>query len=70
MVPANTASAIIQRLNAELMRAVGDPEVKTRFDAEGLQLRNFTPEQYGAYQHTEFDRWSKVIKSNNIKLDE
>jgi tripartite-type tricarboxylate transporter receptor subunit TctC len=70
MAPAGTPAAIVRRLNAEVLKAVADPDVRARFDPEGLQGRNYTPEEYGAYQHREFDRWSKVIKDNNIKLED
>ncbi len=70
MAPAGTPPAIVKRLNNEILRAVQEPDVKGRFEREDLQARNFTPEEYGAYQRSELDRWSKVIKSNNIKLDE
>ena len=49
MVPANTPKPIIQRLNAEVMKALQSPEVRQKLALQGAEPLGSTPEAYGAY---------------------
>lgn len=66
MAPAKTPTAIVTRLNGEIMKAL-DRDLKSRLDQQGVEPLGSTPEQYGAYLKSEFERWTKVIKSSGIK---
>jgi tripartite-type tricarboxylate transporter receptor subunit TctC len=67
MAPAKMPAAIVKRLNSEVMAALQDPEMKTRLEQEGAELRGSSPEEYGAYLKSELERWAKVVKVNAIK---
>jgi len=69
MAPANTPRAIVQRLNAELLKALQDPDSKTRFSQEGAELFALSPEQYRDYLRSELERWSRLIKSAGVKTE-
>ena len=69
MAPAKTPAAVIRRINAELLKALQDPELKSRLEFEGAVIRGTTPEAYAAYLKTELERWARVVKINNIKLE-
>jgi tripartite-type tricarboxylate transporter receptor subunit TctC len=69
VMPAKTPPAIVQRWNAEVTKALADPEVKARLAAQGAEPLGSTPEQYGAYLKSEVARWAKVVKATGAKLD-
>ena len=66
MVPGQTPSAIIKRLNAEIVKAMQDPAIKSRLAQEGTETLASTPEEYGAYMRREMERWGKAMKSSGV----
>jgi tripartite-type tricarboxylate transporter receptor subunit TctC len=60
---------ILARLNAEVVRAVRDPEVSAKLTGLGLEIVGDTPEQFAAFLQTEGSRWLPLIRQLNIKLD-
>lgn len=69
MAPANTPRPIVQRLNAVILKALQEPDSKTRFAQEGAELFASSPDQYRAYLKSELDRWSKLMKSAAVKVE-
>jgi tripartite-type tricarboxylate transporter receptor subunit TctC len=67
--PAKTSAAIITRINQEVVRALGRPEIKERFFNAGLELIPTTPEAFDAMIRADITRMSKVIKDAGIKVD-
>ena len=67
VAPAATSPAIIQRLNAELLKVVATPEVKKRFLEIGVDAAGSTPADLTAYNRSELAKWAKVIKSAGVK---
>lgn len=67
MAPAGTPAAIVQRLNAETNAAIGDPEVRKKAEAAGLQLRGGSGADFRTFLEREVAKWSQVIKAANIK---
>jgi tripartite-type tricarboxylate transporter receptor subunit TctC len=65
--PAKTPRPIIDKLNAEIARALNSPEVKTRLTNDGADIVANTPEQYTAFVQNEIAKWGKVIKAAGIK---
>jgi tripartite-type tricarboxylate transporter receptor subunit TctC len=61
-----TPRAIIMRLNSEIVRALEAPDVKQILFGQGLEVAPGTPEAFGAYMKSEFDKWAKVIKDAKI----
>ncbi len=61
-----TPRPIIDRLNAELVRALQSPDVKQLLLTQGLEVRTSTPQEFGSYMRSEFDKWAKVIKTAGI----
>ncbi len=56
-----TPRPIIDRLNAEIVRALQAPDVKKMLFTQGLEVKTSTPQEFGAYMKSEFDKWAKVI---------
>jgi len=66
---AGTPHDIVQRLNAEIVRIIGSPEVRERFGKSGVEVVAGTPEQFSAFLKSEVARWAKVVQDANIKAD-
>ncbi|MBL8675078.1 MAG: tripartite tricarboxylate transporter substrate binding protein [Rhodospirillales bacterium] len=70
LAPAGTPKPIIERMNAELRRILGEPAVKQRLaDQLGMDIWASSPEEMRAFVAAEIDRWGKVVRENGIKAD-
>jgi tripartite-type tricarboxylate transporter receptor subunit TctC len=69
VVRTGTPPAIVERLNAELAKAVGTPEVRARFASLGVDPVSGSPTAFGDLITTEADRWSRVVREAAIKAD-
>ena len=69
MVPATTPKPVIQRLNAEVVKALQSPDVRQKLALQGAEPLGSTPEAYGEYIQKELARWEGVVKQTGITLD-
>ncbi len=69
LAPAKTPPEIVNRLNAEVMKALAAPDVREKLQAQGAEILGSTPEQYAAYIKAEIERWGLVIKSSGVQFD-
>ncbi|PVE43523.1 tripartite tricarboxylate transporter substrate binding protein [Limnohabitans planktonicus] len=69
MVPANTPKTVVQRLNAEINKALQSAEVKEKLALQGAEPLGSTPEEYGAYVKKELARWAAVVKATGVTLE-
>jgi tripartite-type tricarboxylate transporter receptor subunit TctC len=67
--PAKMASAIVAKLNAEIVRMLADPQMVQRFQSQGGDPASSTPAELTAYMKEETVRWQRVIKTAGIKID-
>ena len=67
--PAGMAPAAVQRLNAELNKALADSAVLKRFLDLGMEPTPGTPQQFHAFARAEARRWGPIIRDNGIALD-
>jgi tripartite-type tricarboxylate transporter receptor subunit TctC len=69
VAPRDTPSTIIQKLNDEIQAALGDAKVKARFaDLGGIVLPG-SPADFGRLIRDETEKWAKVIRAANIKVE-
>jgi tripartite-type tricarboxylate transporter receptor subunit TctC len=69
-VPAGTPRPIVDRMNAEIAKAVRSPDVTQKFvDQIHLEILASSPEEFAAFHKAEQERWFKIIKDNGIKAD-
>jgi len=61
-----TPRPIIDRLNTEIVRALHAPDVKQLLLTQGLEVRTSTPQEFGAYIKSEYEKWGKVIRTAGI----
>jgi tripartite-type tricarboxylate transporter receptor subunit TctC len=66
-VPVGTAAAIIDKLSTEIIAGVGDPNLKGRLLALGVEPVPMPPITFGKFIADETEKWAKVIKFANIK---
>jgi tripartite-type tricarboxylate transporter receptor subunit TctC len=66
MVTAKTPRAVVMRLNKEFVHALNDPGVKEALLKNGLEARPGTPEAFGKYIHSEYDKWGRLIREAGI----
>jgi len=67
--PAGTPKAIVDLLNSEITKIVNAPDMREKLTSLGYLISTPTPDQTSQIMKTEVDKWSKVIKSANIKPD-
>jgi tripartite-type tricarboxylate transporter receptor subunit TctC len=70
LAPAGTPQPIIDRFHAELVKALGLPDVrKTLTETMGMELVVSSPETLQKWIVAEMVRWGRVVKDNNIRAD-
>ena len=67
MAPARTPVAVVERLQAEIVKAVNSADLRERFAALAVEPRTNTPEQFRALLESDLKRWAKVVKDAGIK---
>ena len=68
-VTAGTPKPVIDRLYAETMKAIKDPDVQKRLVGLGGEPGNVTQAEFAALVKSNYDRFGKLIKEANVKLD-
>ncbi len=69
MAPAGTPKDITQRLAVEVQKALADPEVREKLNAQGLTPRGSTPEELGTATRAQLAKYGALIKANNITAE-
>ncbi len=69
VAPAGTPQAIVNKLNAEVVKALKMPDIRERFLALGTHPVGNSPEEFGSYMKSEIAKWGKVVKSSGAKVD-
>lgn len=67
--PAGTPPEIVKQLNVEVNKILQMADVRKKADESGTGVETMSPMQLGDFTLKELDRWGKVIKSAQIKLD-
>ena len=68
--PAKTPAAIINAMNAALVKVLNEPAVRDKLVAQGMEIVASNPGELGKFVDVEIDRWAKVIRDNKIKAGE
>lgn len=67
--PPGTAPEFVSRLNRELKDILSAPDVRTAFQTQGMDPATSTPEEFRRLVETDAERWSRLIKTRNIKAE-
>jgi tripartite-type tricarboxylate transporter receptor subunit TctC len=68
-VPAGTPSSVVNKLHAEVVKALTLPAVKERFATLGADPSGMSPAEFSAFVAAETAKWAKVVKDANIKVE-
>ena len=60
---------MIDRLNAEITKALNSPELNEKLLSMGMEPIALDPAQSASYMKTEIDRWANVVKISGAKID-
>ncbi|MEW6706569.1 MAG: tripartite tricarboxylate transporter substrate binding protein [Pseudomonadota bacterium] len=67
--PKGTPREAIERMQAEMQKALGSPELKDTWAGLGTDTPNLYGEAFGQFVHSEIKRWAEVVKASGAKLD-
>jgi len=68
-LPAGTASEIVARLHAEIAKTLAEPRTRERFAQSGLEIVGNTPEQFAAVVRRDYEKYGRLVRDLNIKID-
>ncbi|MFZ4062337.1 MAG: Bug family tripartite tricarboxylate transporter substrate binding protein [Polynucleobacter sp.] len=68
-VPKGTSPAIVAKLEKEIRKILTNPDFKARLANQGIHPQFANSEQLAIITQSEYDKWAKVVKSANIKVD-
>ena len=67
--PAGTPQDTVRRLHEESRRALASPDIKDKLVRVGNEPVGTSPAEFQAFVRAEFDKWAKVIKQANLRID-
>src|SRR5688572_4181884 len=68
-VPKGTPKSAVDKLNAEIRKALADPGVASKLTAQTLDPMPMTPEQFASRLKSDYDKYEKVVKISGAKID-
>ena len=68
LVPARTPDEVARTLNAAMLRAMANPDLRTRLEGMGSILAPSTPQELRQHMERETARWGQIVKQTGIKL--
>jgi tripartite-type tricarboxylate transporter receptor subunit TctC len=69
MVPANTPREVVQRLNAEIVKALRTPDIEGKLFGLGIDVIGDTPEQFAAQIRKDQEYYRRFVRQLNVKID-
>jgi tripartite-type tricarboxylate transporter receptor subunit TctC len=69
VAPPKTPAAVADKINADVNEALREGEVRERLAQLSAEPIGGTPQATAAYMREEVERWRKVIKAANVKLE-
>lgn len=69
LAPAGTPDAIVARMNAEINKALKNPEVAGKLKAEGGDVLGGSSERFQKLLQAELPRWAEIVKASGAKVD-
>jgi len=70
LAPAGTAKDIVNRMSAEVGKAVNSTDIKSKFEQIGIEPVGNSPEEAGKFLDDEIVKWAKVIATAGVKPEQ
>jgi tripartite-type tricarboxylate transporter receptor subunit TctC len=67
--PASMPQPLVRRLHDELVKALNQPDVKSRIESDGSEPVGSSPEEFRRFMRADMDKWAKLVKESGAKLD-
>ncbi|HVL58230.1 MAG TPA: tripartite tricarboxylate transporter substrate-binding protein, partial [Burkholderiaceae bacterium] len=67
LAPRGTPPEIVRKLNAEINKAMQDPELRQRLGSQGVDFVGGAPEDADRFLRSEIERWRTVSKATGMK---
>ena len=69
VAPGGVSKDVINKLNAEMVKAIRQPDTKEKIAGVGADTVGNTPEEFAAFIRSETEKYARIVKAGNIKLD-
>lgn len=69
MAPANTPQPVVQKLNAEINKALSSKVVREHFLAQGAEPMPMTTDELGGFIRSEITKWTQAVKASGAKVE-
>ena len=69
LAPAGTPKPVVEKLNREVVKALGSAEVRDKLQAQGAEPMPGTPQAFASFMQDEMAKWAPVVKQAGVKLD-
>ncbi len=69
VVPAATPPALIERLNRDIVAALGERDLRERLESLGAEGASGTPRDFAQYIAAEMPKWTKVVKDSGARAE-
>ncbi len=67
--PANMPAELVQRLNAEIAKALRDPELQANFRSGGVEATTMSPQQLLTLTRAEDEKWGRVVRETGATVN-
>jgi tripartite-type tricarboxylate transporter receptor subunit TctC len=67
--PAGMPADIVQRLSAEIAKALRDPEVQSNFRSAGVDATFIGPQELNAFMRAEYEKWGRVVRETGATVN-
>ena len=69
LAPAKTPAPVVAKLNASILKALADPEVKAKMAEQGAEPYGEKPEQFAQFIQSETEKWGKIVKQSGASIE-
>jgi tripartite-type tricarboxylate transporter receptor subunit TctC len=63
------ARGLVEKINADLVKAVTSPDIVKRYADAGVEVAAGTPDQFLEFARAEHAKWAKVVKDSGASAD-
>ena len=67
--PGGTPRPIVERLNADSRKVLGEQEIKSQLLAQSIEAAPSTPEEFGEFIRADMAKWQRVVKASGVRVD-